>query len=75
MCPDRKRASASILQVIGELCVSGLSRGFTFVEVDSMRATRLWNTYRRVRLERTLLTVPRTERRAIRAYVAGKRVK
>jgi hypothetical protein len=45
------------------------------MEVDAMRATRLWNTYRRVRLERTLLTVPRTERRAIRAYVAGKRVK
>ena len=40
-----------------------------------MRATGLWNTYRRMRLEKTLFAVPRTERRAMRAYVAGKRVK
>ena len=61
--------------MIGELCVSGLSRVFTFVEVDAMRATGLWNTYRRMRLEKSLFAVPRTERRAIRAYIAGKRVK
>lgn len=40
-----------------------------------MRATRLWNTYRRVRLEKSLISVPRAERKAIRAYTAGKRVK
>ena len=40
-----------------------------------MRATRLWNTYRRVRLERSLMTVPREERKALRGYVSGKRVR
>jgi len=61
--------------VIGEICESGTSRFFTFEEVDAMRATRLWNTYRRVRLEKSLFAVPRMERKALRAYVAGKRTR
>jgi hypothetical protein len=61
--------------VIGEICESGTSRIFTFEEVDAMRATRLWNTYRRVRLEKSLIAVPRAEKKALRAYVAGKRTR
>jgi hypothetical protein len=61
--------------VTGELCFGGLRRDSTFEEVDEMRATGLWNTYRRVRLEKSLLTVPREERRALRGYVSGKRVR
>jgi len=61
--------------VIGEICESGIGRIFTFEEVDAMRATELWQIYRRVRLEKSLITVPRAERKALRAYVAGKRVK
>jgi hypothetical protein len=61
--------------VIGEICESGIGRVFTFEEVDAMRATRLWQTYRRVRLEKSLIAVPRTERKALRSYVAGKRTK
>ncbi|MCX6658075.1 MAG: hypothetical protein NTY62_05245 [Euryarchaeota archaeon] len=40
-----------------------------------MRATRLWDTYRRVRLEKSLIAVPRMEKKALRAYVAGKRTR
>lgn len=40
-----------------------------------MRATRLWDTYRRVRLEKSLIAVPRAEKKALRAYVAGKRTR
>ena len=40
-----------------------------------MRATRLWNTYRRVRLEKSLIAVPWEEKRALRGFVSGKRVR
>jgi len=60
---------------LGENRESGSGREFTFEEVEAMRATRLWNTYRRVRLERSLMTVPREERKALRGYVSGKRVR
>ena len=47
----------------------------TSKEVDAMRPSRLWKTYSQIRLEGRLLAVPRTERRAIRTFVAGKRVR
>jgi hypothetical protein len=40
-----------------------------------MRATKLWNTYRRVRLEKSLIAVPREERRVLRGLVSGKRLR
>jgi hypothetical protein len=40
-----------------------------------MRPSRLWNTYRQIRLERHLVTVPKTERRALRTFVAGKKIR
>lgn len=40
-----------------------------------MRPSRLWKTYSQIRLEGKLLAVPRTERRALRTFVAGKRVR
>jgi hypothetical protein len=61
--------------VIGEICESGTSRDFTFEEVDAMRATKLWSTYRHVRLEKCLLAVPKTEKKALDAYFAGKRTR
>jgi hypothetical protein len=51
------------------------ARFLTYKEVDAMRPSRLWNTYRQIRLERYLSNVPRTERNAIRAYVARKRIR
>lgn len=70
------RAIANILQVIGrDLRNAELAKVSLLKEVDEMRATRLWNTYRRVRLEKSLIAVPRTERRALRAFVTGKKTK
>ncbi len=40
-----------------------------------MRATKLWNTYKHVRLERCLMSVPKTEKKALNAYFAGKRTR
>jgi len=36
---------------------------------------RMWNAYKRMHLEKSLLTVPRTNRGALRSYVAGKKVR
>jgi hypothetical protein len=40
-----------------------------------MRANKLWRTYRRIRLEKSLMAVPWEERRALRGFVSGKRVR
>ena len=58
--------------MIGEICESGTSRIFTFEEVDAMR---MWNAYKRMHLEKSLLAVRRTDRGALRSYVAGKKVR
>lgn len=39
-----------------------------------MRPSRLWKTYRALRLEKALMTVPRADRRTLRSYVAGKKL-
>jgi len=39
-----------------------------------MRPSKLWKTYQALRLEKTLMTVPREDRRLLRTYVFGKRV-
>ncbi len=36
---------------------------------------RMWNAYKRMHLEKSLLFVPRTTRGALRSYVAGKKVR
>jgi hypothetical protein len=38
-----------------------------------MRPSRIWNAYKNVRLEKSLIAVPREDRRSLRIYVAGKR--
>jgi hypothetical protein len=58
--------------VIGEICESGIGRFFTFEEVDAMR---MWNAYKRMHLEKSLLAVRRTNRGDLRSYVAGKKVR
>lgn len=75
LAPRRSRASANILQVNSLIRACGDGQGFTFEEVEAMRPSRLWKTYRQMRLEGRLMSVPRTERRSLRAYVAGKRIK
>ncbi len=36
---------------------------------------RMWNAYKRMHLEKSLLSVPRTTRSDLRSYVAGKKVR
>jgi len=36
---------------------------------------RMWNAYKRMHLEKSLLAVRRTDRGALRSYVAGKKVR
>ena len=36
---------------------------------------RMWNAYKRMHLEKSLLAVPRTSRETLRSYVAGKKVR
>jgi hypothetical protein len=36
---------------------------------------RMWNAYKRMRLEKSLLAVRRMDRGALRSYVAGKKVR
>jgi hypothetical protein len=35
----------------------------------------MWNAYKRMHLEKSLLAVRRTDREGIRSYVAGKKVR
>jgi len=48
------------------------ARFLTSKEVDAMRPSRLWNTYRQIRLERYLVNVPATEKRNAKTFAAGK---
>ena len=61
------------MHVIGEHCLKQGTPKFTFAEVEAMRQNIVVNAYKKVHLEKTLRSVPRAERRALRAYVAGKR--
>jgi hypothetical protein len=40
-----------------------------------MRTSIVWNTLKQVRLEKSLITLPRRERIQLRGFVAGKRTK
>jgi len=54
--------------------VIGIDRP-SLLEVIEMKQNKIYTAIKAARFERRLLTMPRTERIALRAYVAGKKLR